>query len=55
MIAHEAQHVVQYIREEFNGHHDFGVENEAYLLQYIVQSCLQELWKTKRVMRTRPT
>ena len=55
LVAHEAMHAVQYIKEEYNRNHDFGVESEAYLLQYIVQECLQEAWKTKRSRSSKPT
>ena len=37
MIAHEAVHVIQYMRENLG---PLGTEAEAYIVQYITQSCL---------------
>lgn len=51
MLAHEAVHVVQDMRAMLG---DLGKEAEAYLVQFIVQSCLQIAWKTGRVQRLRP-
>lgn len=53
LIAHEAVHVVQELWDAI-GEHEPGREAEAYLVQQIVQSCLQEAWKTKRVRRSEP-
>lgn len=37
IIAHEATHVVQQMQENLGS---LGIEAEAYIIQYIVQSCL---------------
>lgn len=55
LIAHEAVHAMQYIREEYGSGEPFGIESEAYLVQYILQSCLQEAWNTNRKISRRPS
>lgn len=52
MIAHEATHVIQWMRDELG---ELGKEAEAYLVQQIVQECLQIAWATGKVRRTAPT
>lgn len=47
LIAHEAIHVAQELWERIGEHHP-GREAEAYLVQQIVQCCLQEVWATKQ-------
>ena len=54
MIAHEAVHVVQYLKEQYSPNEPLGYETEAYLVQYITQECLQKAYKTGRVMRVIP-
>jgi len=53
LIAHEAVHVAQelwrHVGEKTPGH-----EQEAYLVQQIVQECLQDLWKSNMTKRTEP-
>jgi hypothetical protein len=41
LIAHEALHVIQYIREDINQGECLGREAEAYLMQHFVQEFLQ--------------
>lgn len=53
MIAHEAVHVAQELWARI-GEREPGREAEAYLVQMIVQCCLQEAWKTGRVRKDRP-
>lgn len=54
LIAHECMHVVQGMREELASGDHFDKESEAYLLQHLVQHCLQEMWKTGRSRASRP-
>lgn len=42
LVAHEALHIVQDMHRQLNGGAPFGDEADAYLLQSIVQHCLQE-------------
>ena len=42
LVAHEALHVVQEMHRQFNRGEPFGDEADAYLIQSIVQNCLQE-------------
>ena len=49
LIAHEAVHVVQYIREEINRNEPLGDEAEAYIVQYIVEEILVSLWRPSKV------
>lgn len=42
LVAHEAMHVVQEFRREFNRGEPFGDEADAYLIQSIVQNILQQ-------------
>jgi hypothetical protein len=53
LIAHEAVHVAQELWSQI-GEEQPGREAEAYLVQMIVQCCLQQVWKTNRVRRTEP-
>lgn len=54
LIAHEALHVIQYMRAELNRNEPFCAETESYLLQMIVQHCLQHAWKTGRTRKIKP-
>lgn len=54
LIAHEALHAIQYLREEINQDEQLGHEAEAYLMQYIVQECLAQAWNTGREYSIRP-
>jgi hypothetical protein len=47
IIAHEATHVVQQMRETHSYNDPLGREAEAYLVGHIVQECLQIVWKSK--------
>jgi hypothetical protein len=51
LIAHEATHVVQDMRENLG---DLGREAEAYLVQQVVQEALQIAWRTNRTIRKAP-
>jgi hypothetical protein len=44
LLAHEALHVIQEMRDELNKGQPFGNESESYLLQMIVQECLMIAW-----------
>lgn len=52
LVAHEAVHIVQFMREELG---DIGREGEAYLVQMVVQEALQILWKSNKVRCEVPT
>jgi hypothetical protein len=54
LVAHEALHVVQEMERELYSGKRFDDESEAYLLQHIVQHCLQEAWRTGRSRRSKP-
>lgn len=54
LVAHEALHVIQEMRSELNQGDCFDHESEAYLLQHIVQCCLQIAWRTNRVREIKP-
>lgn len=54
LIAHEALHVVQEMQRELARGEHFDDESAAYLLQHIVQHCLQEAWNTGRIKRIKP-
>lgn len=56
LIAHEATHVVQYIREKVHGStgETLGDETEAYLVQYIVEDFLQVMYKINRQRPNQP-
>lgn len=45
LVAHEAMHVVQDMHMRFNQGNPFGDEADAYLVQHIVQNCLQIAFK----------
>jgi len=54
MIAHEATHVVEFMRGSLQRGETLGSEAEAYLVQYITQECLATLWKTGRKRSIKP-
>lgn len=54
MIAHEALHVVQEMERTYYTGGRFDDESSAYLLQHIVQHCLQHAWNTGRTRRAAP-
>lgn len=54
LIAHEALHIVQVMQEELAQGKSLGGEAEAYLVQQIVQECLQDAWRSSKVRRTKP-
>lgn len=53
LIAHEAMHIVQELWSHI-GEKVPGREAEAYLIQHIVQSCLQIACDTGRTKKTEP-
>ena len=53
LIAHEAVHVAQELWAAI-GEHQPGREAEAYLVQQIVQCCLQEAWASGRTRSSAP-
>lgn len=54
LVAHEAMHVIQEMERELYSGNRFDDESEAYLIQHIVQHCLQEAWRTGRSRRSKP-
>lgn len=54
LIAHEALHVVQHMTREMAQGNRFDDESEAYLLQHIVQHCLQAAWNSGRTRAVEP-
>ena len=54
LIAHECMHVIQEMRRELARGNCFDDESEAYLLQHIVQHCLQTVWATGRSRAVKP-
>jgi hypothetical protein len=54
LVAHEAVHIAQGIKEEVSANDHLGRESEAYLVQHIVQWCLQLAWDTGRTKRNAP-
>lgn len=54
MIAHEALHVVQEMRNVLNRSRPFDDECEAYLTQYITQECLQVAWRSGKTRQDKP-
>jgi hypothetical protein len=54
LIAHEATHIVQRMRDNIAGGQSLGDEAEAYIVQMVVQDALQFLWKTNKVRRLEP-
>lgn len=54
LIAHEAMHVVQDLQRRLNRGQPLGDEAEAYLIQQIVQECLQWVWRSNKVRSTEP-
>lgn len=56
LLAHEAMHIVQHMREELIAGHcreGLGIEAEAYLIQYIVQGIGLILTDADRKLRDR--
>lgn len=54
LLAHEALHVIQEMRSNLNRDEPFCRETESYLLQQIVQECLQIAWRTGRSRAVAP-
>jgi len=54
LVAHEALHVVQDMHRRLNKGDAFGDEADAYLLQSIVQNCLQEAFGENLVIAHEP-
>lgn len=54
LIAHEALHVIQYMREDINQGECLGREAEAYLMQHFVQEFLQIAKYRNRSRRISP-
>ena len=54
LIAHEAMHVVQDFQRRLYRGQPLGDEPEAYLIQQIVQECLQWVWRSNKVRSTEP-
>lgn len=54
LIAHEATHIVQRMREDIALGQSLGDEAEAYIVQMVVQDALQFLWKSNKVRRLEP-
>lgn len=48
LLAHEAVHVAQYIKQELSPEHALGNESEAYLVQHIVMFCMDVAFDTGR-------
>lgn len=55
LIAHEAMHVIQGMQREYANGETLGCEAEAYLMQQIVQECLQDAWASNMERRTVPS
>jgi len=54
LIAHEALHVVQYVREAVNCGNPLGDETESYMIQHILMECLSLAWNTGRTVSVVP-
>lgn len=54
LLAHEAMHVIQQMQEDLARGKTLGSEAEAYLIQQIVQECLQIAWASNKVIRREP-
>jgi hypothetical protein len=54
LVAHEALHVVQDMHRSLNKGEPFGDEADAYLLQSIVQNCLQIAFDENLIRSTEP-
>ncbi len=54
LVAHEAVHVVQAMRDELSRGAELGAEAEAYIVQHIVQEALQLAFGSSMVRRTEP-
>lgn len=54
LVAHEAFHVIQYMREDLNQNECLGREAEAYLMQHLVQEFLQIAKYRNRSRRIHP-
>jgi len=55
LVAHEAMHVIQEMHRELNNDRPFGDEADAYLIQCIVQNCLQEAFQENLVTAYEPS
>lgn len=55
LIAHEAMHIIQYMQDELARGGRLGVEAEAYLMQMLVQECLQRIWDSRFVRSREPS
>lgn len=55
LVAHEAVHVMQDMRDRLAKGESLGCEAEAYLVQQIVQEALQQTWNSNMRRRTEPT
>ena len=54
LIAHEVEHVLQYMRDDYARGDSLGVEADAYLMQYLTMMMLADAWKTKRTKAIKP-
>ena len=54
LIAHEAMHVIQEMQTELAKGETLGKEAKAYLIQQIVQECLQDAWASNKTRATEP-
>lgn len=54
LVAHEALHVIQEMHRELNKGASFGDEADAYLIQSLVQNCLQIAFEEGLEKRTVP-
>lgn len=54
LIAHEATHIIQDMRERLAQGKSLGEEAEAYLVQQIVQEFLQMAWNSGKARSFKP-
>ncbi len=54
LVAHEAMHVIQEMQAQLASGKSLGHEAEAYLMQQIVQECLQDAWGSPLVRQIEP-
>lgn len=54
LVAHEAVHVVQEMSANLAAGKSLGIEAEAYIVQQIVQECLQDAWASPKHRATEP-
>jgi hypothetical protein len=54
LVAHEAMHVIQNMQDDLARGERLGMEAEAYLMQMIVQECLQMVWSSRFSRRSEP-